>query len=277
MCVVVSGPCCGCIVSFACRDNVHVAWFEARGIPLASPDSIAKSNIPLEELDEYRRTYCSKSFAGIGSDTYNNRILYNGVKSAFKFQTERLPSKDAPTAIAKVSIKAGDRIEIAPALVLSRDFVEGTALAPLGYSWEDLDEEHRAALKELREAGKLKVQHQSPATEWHRLDSFRTFGDVVVFPAAGNIGVIERVGQHDPNCKVEIKSSGPDSEGAGLVLEVIAVKDIGAGDTLRLNIEPTGSGEEKLALIEILETTGQPLSDSLKAFKAAVDKGGHEL
>lgn len=246
-----------------------IAWFEARRIPMA--DNIAESKISADEIDRYRRDYCSKSFAGIGSNTYNNRIKAETTEQDYKLDTGRLPVDDATNAIAKISIKAGERIELAPALVLSKDQLKSTSLAPFGLYWQDLTEEHHIALRELREAGRLKVQHQGHDTEWHRRDHFTIFEDVVVFPAAGSVGMIERIGggsKDDTNCEMKIRSSGPESEGAGLVLEVLATKDIQAGDTLRLDIAPTGSDEEKLALIAILESTGQPLSDALQAVKA---------
>ena len=234
-------------------------------------DNVAESNITIDEMDQYRRDYCSKSFAGIGADTYNNRIT-SGSEQVFKLDAERLPVDDAPTAVARVSITNGERIEIAPALVLSREMVTGTAIAPLCFFWQDLTEEHHAALLDLREGGRLKVQHQSHDTQWHRRDFFRSFQDVVVFAAAGTVAMMERVADsNDANCEMKIRSSGPESEGAGLVLEVIAIKDIPAGETLRLNIVPTGSNEEKLALIAILEKTGQPLSSSLQAVKGKIN------
>lgn len=251
------------------------AWFAARRIPMAPADTISKSNIAPQELDQYRRDYCSKSFAGVGSLTYNTHMKRE--TEHYKFQAETLPSADAPSAVARVSIKAGNRIEIAPALVLSRELVKGTALAPFGMNWEDLSQQHHDALKELRTAGKLKVQHQSKKTEWHRLDHFKTFEDVVIFPAAGNIAQIDRMGTNDPNCRMNVMSSGKETEGADLVLEMVALKDITAGETLRLDIVPTGTVEEKLALKEILEPTGQPLSDNLKAVKAGKLGGDGEL
>lgn len=145
--------------------------------------------------------------------------------------------------------------------------LHGTALAPFGFYWQDLTEQHRDALRELREAGRLKVQHQGHDTEWYRLDHFTTFENIVVFPAAGNVALIERVGSTDPNCEMKIGCNGPELEAAGLVLEILATSDIHAGETLRLNIVPTRGDEEKLALIAILESTGQPLTNALQAIK----------
>jgi hypothetical protein len=245
------------------------SWFEARRIPMA--DNVADSNITVDEMDRYRRDYCTKSFAGIGSDTYNNRIK-SGNKQVYKLNVERLPVKDAPSAVAKVSITNGERVEIAPALVLSREMVMGTAIAPLCFFWQDLTEEHHEALLELREGGRLKVQQQGHDTQWHRRDFFPSFQDVVIFAAAGNVALIERVADsNDANCEMKIRSSGPESEGAGLVLEVIAIKDIHAGEALRLNIVPTDSTEEKLAFVGILEQTGQPMSSSLQALRGHMD------
>lgn len=252
-----------------------LGWFQDRGIPMA--DNVAESIITRDEMDLYRHDYCSKIYAGIGAETYNNRIKSPGNEQVVKLNVERLPVNDAPTAITKVSITNGERIEIAPALVLSSEMVTGTAIAPLCFFWQDLTEDHHAALVELRDGGRLKVQKQGHDTQWHRRDFFTTFQDVVVFPAAGNVAMIERVADsNDANCEMYIRSTGPESEGAGLVLEVIAIKDIDAGETLRLDIAPTNSSiEEKLALIAILEKTAQPLSSSLQAVKGKI--GNDEL
>jgi hypothetical protein len=76
------------------------------------------------------------------------------------FHKQRLPSTDAPAAIATIYINSGERIEIAPALVLSRDFVKDTVLAPPCFYWGDLSEQHHDSLTELRKAGQFKVQYQ---------------------------------------------------------------------------------------------------------------------
>jgi len=237
-----------------------VRWFENRRLTMVAPTEDSK--IALEELDDYRRNYCSKSYAGFGKSTYQDRV--KPTDEFYLFQTSRLPSTDAPTAVAKVPIKEGERIEIAPGLVLSKDVVAGTAIAPLVFTWDNLTEQHHEALKDLRSMGQLKHQYQSPDTKWHRIDRFDSFQDTAIFPAAGNIGMMERVGTDGPNCGITIKSSGSGEGSAGLVLEVFALKDIAEGETLRLNIPPTGTVAEKRALVEILEVTGQLIPESLQ-------------
>ena len=248
-----------------------VRWFAERRIDLVTASE--ESMVAPELLDAYRNEYCSKMYAGIGLATFKDRLKPEN--EFYLFQTGKLPTVDAPTAVANVAIKAGERIEIAPALVLSKEVVEGTAIAPLVFTWDDWTEEHQKALKELREAGQLKLQYQSPDTQWLRVDRFDSFERVVVFPAAGSIGMVKRVGATQPNCGVKIKSSGSGAGSAGLVLEVFALKDIEQWETLRLNIRPTGTASEKLALVEILATTGQLIPDSLQASKQ--NKAGNEL
>lgn len=172
-----------------------------------------------------------------------------------------------PAAIAKIHIESGERIKVAPALVLSRRFVENTVLSPLCFYWEDLVEQHHASLIDLRESGQFKVQYQSPFTEWRRVDRFEGFEASVIFPAAGFIGMVERVGTDNPNCRMEVKSSGSGAGSAGLVLEVIALINIEAGEVLRLNISPTGSVTERLKMVQALEMTGQPISTILQKVK----------
>ena len=255
--------------SYGIKDD-GAQWFASRQMEMMVPTK-ESSRIAPEHMDQYQRDFCSKMYAGIGLSTYQNRIQPDPTR--YMFQTKRLPPNDAPAAIAKIHIESGERIEIAPALVLSRRFVENTVLSPLCFYWEDLAEQHHDSLIALREAGQFKVQYQSPFTEWRRVDRFEGFETSVIFPAGGFIGMVERVGTDNPNCRMEIKPSGSGAGSVGLVLEVIALTNIEAGEVLRLNISPTGSVSERLKLAKVLEITGQPISDTLQKVKRDENDG----
>jgi hypothetical protein len=51
------------------------------------------------------------------------------------------------------------------------------------------------------------------------------------------------------------------------LLEVIAVRDIQAGESLRLNLQPAGTVEEKRALASILEESRHPIPWYLQDFE----------
>lgn len=241
-----------------------VRWFATRRLTMTKPTKDSK--IPLNELDDYKSQYCSKSYVGPGKSTYDNR--FRPSDEFYLFQSHKLPSVDAPTAVAKVHISKGEVIEMAPALVLSKEAVAGSALAPLVFTWNDLTSEHHDALRDLRNAGQLKLQYQSPETDWRRIDRFESLEKVVIFPAGGNTGLIDRIGTDESaNCRMHIRSSGSGAGSAGIVLEIYALTDITAGDILRLNLPPTGTEAEKRALLEILETTGQLIPDSLRSLR----------
>lgn len=239
-------------------------WFATRRIEMANPTTIEQSKIPFDELDEYRNQYCSKAFAGPSQSTYTGRFM--PADKLYLFQTNRLPTVDASNAIAKTLIKKGERIEVAPALVMSKEAIAGTALAPLVFSWNDFHDQQRRDLQDLRKLGQLKLQYQSQETGWHRLDRFSTFDDVAIFPAAGNVAMIQRIGHENPkaNCELYIKSSGSGEGSAGIVLEIVALQDVEQGETLRLNIPSTGTDQEKGELLKLLVTTGQLIPESLR-------------
>jgi len=203
-------------------------WFQSRGLDVGDA-SEESTRIPIKYLDQYKRAYCSKLTAGMGIFSFLNDL--HGDKLPFKLDMNRLPLKDTHYAVAKTNIKAEERIEIAPALVLPLALVG--PLAPLVIQWDHFTERHQKYFRKLRDTGQFRTTHGSQPD-----DDFELFKAAVILPVGGYVGLIERVGSNSPNCRLEIVSSGAGEGNAGILFDIIAVRDIEAGDTLRLNILP---------------------------------------
>jgi hypothetical protein len=210
-----------------------------------------------------------------------------------------------PWAVAKLPISKGDRIEVAPALVLDRDTIVKTQLAPLVYHWHDLNNELQASVQELRSLGYYVVQYQESSNGWRREDHFTSVEDTVILPFGGWIGRVQRVGgfSYDigetatisdhltatPNCKLLIlpsdfyrmanttadsnlsgegqqtkkdkdneQETNPFTSGnAGIVLMLMATRDVAVGERLRLDMAPSGTFKERLTLYKEMEQSGQ--------------------
>ena len=95
------------------------------------------------------------------------------------------------------------------------------------------------------------------------MDRFIAYSEITIVPLSGNIGLVRRVGQHENeayNCKLMIRSN-KDHEAnkkIGVTLELIATRDIPAGDVLKLNIAPSEFEEEYRLLHDEMEQSGQP-------------------
>jgi hypothetical protein len=167
-------------------------------------------------------------------------------------------------------VNAGSVLEISPALVISKTIISNTPLASSGFFWHDWNEEQQKDLKDLRESNDLRMHYQGLDA-----DAVLDFEDVVIFPAAGNIALVERVGKSDDaNCKIKILASGSmkshlshggASRSAGILLQLVAIKDITTGARLKLNINIGGSPRDRELLLEELLKSGQPIPDYLEA------------
>lgn len=252
-------------------------WFKNRRLEMVTiPTYASRKNGTIYEED--KKAYCSKVYAGIGRPSWDDRVMASVYEEKHKnlINTQRLADLDHPAAVVNQHVSAGTVLEIAPALVLSKDKVDNTALAPMSFFWGDWDAVHQQDLKELRDSMDLRVQHQSQATDWNREDSFREFEEVVLFPAGGNIALVERVGKSgNANCLIKIIASGSmkshlnhggTSGSAGILLQLVATKDLRTGDRLKLNIQATGSPYENKLLAETLFQTGQPVPDYLQDY-----------
>lgn len=251
------------------------AWFIYRGLVMGVPPEEPETP-SLEFLEQQEAMYCSKVHAGIGHSTYTHRVLPTqdavGHATPLHDYIKYLPLQDCPTAVANQNVKAGQLLERAPALVLPSDQVELSPLGPLCIFWSDLDETQQEAIFQLREAGAFRMKGFDHELGGMNLDVLQYYEDAALFPAAGNIGMVRKVGREDEtsNCRLEIISSTEDHDletvdlgSAGLVLKLIATKDIQAGDELRLNVPDSSSWDSRMSLLQHLALTGQPIPQFL--------------
>lgn len=257
------------------EDDGGKQWFASRKLDMVTiPTYASRKNGTVFEED--RKQYCSKLYAGIGQPAWTGRVqasIFPGVTVPFTLNAQRLAPTDHPVAVIKQDVRAGTTLEIAPALVMNKDFVAHTALAPHCFFWDDWDTEQQKALKDLRDSNDLRVQYQSDSGG-NRQDRFTDIEKVVVVPAAGNIALIERVGRSgDANCEIKIIASGSMKShlhfggtigSAGILLHVVATKDIKTGDRLRLNVQQSSTSEERQLLADVLYETGNILPDYLR-------------
>jgi hypothetical protein len=250
------------------------------------------SQIPTKEkLYAYRSRYCSKIHVGMSAMTWTNEIQrYLPKQVPFWIDTEHTmhPTVDSSglgMAVAKMAIRSGQRIEMAPALLLPRQLVQNTILAPIVLYWEDWDDATQQVLQQLRDKGQLQIQYQSKeAVDDRRTDAFENFESTVLFPAGGNLGLVRRVGaarnnttssddssNSNSNCRLRIRGATADPNSAAITLELIATKDIAAGELLKVNLPAPAAGiqRERALLVEELKRSGQPYYEGLEADEKA--------
>jgi hypothetical protein len=184
----------------------------------------------------------------------------------FYLNSSNLPPWDAGfgDARAKVDIAKGERIELAIGLVLSQKQLQGSILAPIAFAYQDLQPDHQQSLANLRQLDQLRLQYQGKDTDWQRIDLLdESLEDVAIFPAAGNIGMVRRVGAYETrNCRLVIPEL-ESNDSAGVFLELIATQDITTGDVLLLNLPVGGTRAERQQLKKELQLTGMPYYDGL--------------
>jgi hypothetical protein len=274
------------------EDDGGIGWFSLRGVPLEAPP-MNETTLSREQITHYSQVYCSKIVAGVGLPSWRDRLvplLPPPDRLPFWIQDQTwLAPFDAGwgSAKAKVAIHTGERIEISAALVMSLRQVKGTALRPLVYTWDELYPEQQHTLKQLRDKRQLMVQYQGPDTSWKSVDGFTSFDDLVLFPAAGNIGMVRRRLHRPTNYDDENKKDHPMEESncrlvfhgdsnqlfphsqhhysVSVTIELIATKDIDVGQTLVLDLRPTSTitQEEYQQLDKELRHTGQPYERGL--------------
>ena len=244
-------------------------WFEDRGLVVREmPDMTVE--LSQEQLQAREETFCSRAYSGIGQSTFEERLLttQEGV-----YITKNLPIQDQPSAVAKANVQAGQVIEMAPALVLPSKLVRYSSLAPMSFFWDDWKEQQQATLHHLKERGalRLKVLMGRPERFEYGYKNNTTVEETALVPMGGSIGTVRKVGHiadNNSNCRIEIMASnGNDSDeeqeedigSAGIILKLIATKDIAAGQELRLDIPDGSAWVEKLNLLQLLASTGQPI------------------
>jgi hypothetical protein len=139
-------------------------------------------------------------------------------------------------------------------------------------SWFDLDEEQQKAIQQLREYGAFRLKAISSITGLIEPDILQYFEDAAILPAAGNIGLVRKVGHEEganSNCRIEVMAAAADSMdkldvgSTSLVLKLSATKDIEVGEELRLKLPDRSSWHSKMNLVQHLALTGQPIPNHL--------------
>jgi len=259
-------------VSYVDDPDKTLEWFKERGIDTQkrTAESIEPSVLHL-----YMAKYCSKIYGGIGAPTWKDNILpilssnhqeRGGagiiLDPSSWMDLTRLAPFDAglSDARAKVNIKKGTMIESSLGLVMSRNFIRGTALGPIAFYWENLKYDHKQHLINLHDEGEIILQYQGPDTDWQSVDRFKGYTEMSVLPVSGSIGLVRRVGvgREESNCKLLIRPHKESLSKVGITLELIATHDIAAGDVLKLNILPSEFEEEYRLLHDEMEESGQP-------------------
>jgi hypothetical protein len=261
-------------------DDGGTRWFQQRKLELVLvPTYLSRKNGTT--YDEDKKKYCSKIHSGLGQPTWISRILNIVYSDLFIFNISRLPMDDHATAVAKQAVLVGETLEMSPALIIDKKMVSNTPLAPSCFFWDDWDSTQQQALREFRSSSDLRLQYQGYDTEWVRIDAFQRFEDVAVIPVPGNIGLINRVGKSmEANCEIKIVSSGSmkshldhggSNGNAGIILQVVALKEIAVGEELKLNIPRVTNFEENSLLVQELLRSGQIVPSYLENLGNEVD------
>jgi hypothetical protein len=100
------------------------------------------------------------------------------------------------------------------------------------------------------------------------VDRFQGYSEITILPVSGNLGLVRRVGSDatiaESNCKLVIRSNKDHyANNVGVTLELVATRDVAAGEVLTLNIAPSEFEEEYRLLHEEMEASGQPHHPSI--------------
>ena len=262
-------------------------WYKKKGLKKEDPPTDAVEITP-DLLPLFRKKYCSNIYAGIGKETWSDKILpilnsqsSTGDQSWILSGGNTLAPFDAglSDARSKKDIRKGQMIERSVGLVLSRNHIRGTPLGVLAFYWENLKVDHKQALIDLRDDERLLLQYQGSETNWEPVDRFQGYSEMTILPIGGMVGMIRRVqgggilvedyGSVDdsiPNCKLIIRSNKDHHIPVGVTLELVATTDIASGDVLKLNVLPSGFEEEYQLLQKEMDRTGQPHHPSIYDF-----------
>jgi hypothetical protein len=259
-------------------------WFTSRSIPQKNTNhhhhrpSGADDPVvvlPAMDIPRYKSQYCSKIQAGIGSKTWNEKILTNATVHNFWFEADRrLPPKDTGFGVAraKVALATGDRIELSLGLLVSQRIMADSIVAPLLLGWKDLNPEQQRTMRMLRKNSKGQfILHYPGQSE--RRDSFESYEDLAILPI-GALALVRRLleghkkSPGTTNCRLKINGS-MQSGSTSLALELVATKTIKQGDVLLLDLPPAGTSKDLELLENELKRTGQPYhASTFAAFKA---------
>ena len=231
------------------------SYFRYRGLEMRI---VEESKVAPEDLEFYKKDYCSKIYAGLG------RPMWDKYESRRMYPRERLPPFDAgyADARAKESIKRGERIEIATGMLMVRSPLKNTTLAALGIVWEDLSDDQKGNLTSLREEGLLHVAEVTrPKDVWGTMkyvDVLDSFENLFILSLVGSLAYVRRVGmKKESNCRLLIHSNEGVAKGS-VILELVATRDIEAEDVLKLNLPKAGNEMERKMLHIVLHDSKRP-------------------
>ena len=251
-------------------------WFSARGINMSVPLTEDPKLPNTDEIEALENQYCSKLYAGWGYATWLQRVIPTHSEleqwPPYINHVNDLPLQDHATAVAKEKAQAGQILEMASALILPLEQVEDSPFAPFAITWNDWDDDQKKSILQLRDMGSISMKIRKGA-EGMIFDPLDKLDHAVVIPFAGNIGLVRKVGRHnsaESNCRMEIISSadgqGKINEGnAGIILRLVATKDIDVGEEVRLNMPESSSWKSKVSALQHLAMTGQPIPKFLVA------------
>eukprot|EP00934_Nitzschia_sp_Nitz4_P004876 Nitzschia sp. Nitz4//scaffold62_size106224//43427//44701//NITZ4_004354-RA/size106224-processed-gene-0.30-mRNA-1//1//CDS//3329555850//4866//frame0 len=232
-------------------------WFQARGIQQQSlpPKQVSISPV---DIPFYQQKYCSRVQAGVGNQTWYERILPHIQRVDFTLRQE-LAKWDAGLGYvrARYDLQPGDRIELSLGLLVSQRILADSAVAPLVVGWEALDSVQQRSLRNLRKRYRDQFVVHYPG-QGKRYDVFESYEDLGILPI-GAISLVRRRGrsQEDSNCKLKIRETMQPGSGS-LALELVATKPISKGQVLLLDMAPAGTPQELQMLQDLWKRTGQP-------------------
>lgn len=237
-------------------------WFTSRNIVQKKPNP-GTDMVVVHAMDipHYKSRYCSKIQAGIGSKTWNEKILPNVTIHNFWFKADqRLAPKDTGFGVAraKVALAAGDCIELSLGLLVSERIMADSTIAPILFRWTDLNSQQQRTVRTLRKNFKNQFVLHYPGLQGDRHDSFESYEDLAILPI-GALGMVRRLGRNDgaANCRLNIRES-MQSGSTSVGLKLVATKAIKQGEVLLLDLPPAGTPKELELLEYELKRTGQP-------------------
>lgn len=250
-------------------------WFQARGMEQQTKNEDMQSIDP-HVLPYFKSHFCSKVYAGIGMPTWKHKILptLKTTTTGYFIEAGRhfAPTFDAGlcNARAKVDIAAGEVVETATGLLLAAHHIKNTMLRPLAIHWDELNAKLQGTLVVLRNLGKLQVYDMK---NLQRDDCLESYQDLHILPTGGTLALVRRVGTENEssNCRLVIPWNQPwHQEATGLLLQLIATRDITAGEVLKVDIKPPvrQRQDELNLLLEELVASHQPFE---KEFLAAAN------
>jgi hypothetical protein len=273
-----------------------VGWFQAREIVMEEPHMTLLDEDALPTLASL---YCSKIVAGVHLEAWRERVMPlwpPGRTMSRMKDVGWLPPLQGGSDVgwgnarAKVPVKTGERLEMGTALVMSMSkHVQGTALRPMVYAWDDLHRRHQDVLRNMQQSSpkSFMVQYQGPETGWKAMDIFDddSLHDLALFPASGNIGMVVRSSflqgadattVRESNCRLVIREHMPTWNGGddsnksnttkptvGVTIELVATSDLVVGELLVLDLPANDNPTSEISynefglLYQELHLTGQ--------------------